>query len=174
MSRIEDRTLSPAINPARAEMEPGVHRLAPRVVHLWRVAWIGRTAAAVAAVLLLGRWIDGPPTSVLLVSAAALGLVGAVIWPPAQYRTWEYGVREREVWARRGVLSRTTSVVPLSRIQHVDTRQDVVERWLGLARVVVYTAGIRGAELTLPGLPADDAEALRDQLAALSGRGLAV
>ena len=67
------------------------------------------------------------------------------------------------------MLSLTTSVIPHRRIQHVDTRRDLLERWLGLARVVVYTAGIRGAQVTIPGLPADEAEALRDQLAELGG-----
>ena len=174
MSETEDRILAPPPNARGAEAEPRVHRLDPRVVHLWRVGWLGRTVALVAAVLLLGRWIDGPLTSALLAGAVALGTIGAVVWPPARYRAWGFGVREQDFWAHRGVLSRTTSVVPLARIQHVDTRQDVVERWLGLARVVIYTAGIRGAELTLPGLPADEARVLRDRLAALSGKGHAV
>ncbi|NIQ53994.1 MAG: PH domain-containing protein, partial [Gammaproteobacteria bacterium] len=58
------------------------------------------------------------------------------------------------------------SVVPHTRIQHVDVRRGPLDRWLGLARVVVFTAGSRGAMVEVPGLDAGDAEALRDRLIA--------
>lgn len=133
-------------------------------------------AAVLAALILLLQRVLGWPVWFAWVAAAAvlIGLVVAAVWPPARYRSWGYTVRARELYVRRGVLSRATTVIPHARIQHVDTRQDVVERQLHLARVVVYTAGVRGAELTLPGLDSGDAETLRDRLAALGGREHAV
>lgn len=136
---------------------------------------LGQAAVLAVSILLLQRVLGWPVWLVWLAAAALLvGLVAATVWPPVRYRSWGYAVRARELYVRRGVLSRATTVIPHARIQHVDTRQDVVERQLGLARVVVYTAGIRGAELTLPGLDAGDAETLRDRLAALAGREHAV
>lgn len=152
-----------------------LERLHPLVVRRWQIAALGSTVAFAVSLLLLQR-ILGWPVSLAWVAAAVvpIGLVMTAVWPPARYRSWGYQVRERDLYVRRGVLSRTTTLIPHTRIQHVDTRQDVVERQLGLARVIVYTAGIRGAELTLPGLAAGDAAALRDQLAALSGEDHAV
>ncbi len=72
------------------------------------------------------------------------------------------------------MLFRTTSIVPHARIQHVDTRHGPIDRWLGLAGVVVFTAGNRGAILTIPALEAEEAEEIRDRLAAQSGVGDAV
>ncbi len=64
--------------------------------------------------------------------------------------------------------------MPHARIQHVDTRHGPIDRWLGLASLVVFTAGTRGAILAIPALEAAEAEDLRDRLAALSGSGDAV
>jgi membrane protein YdbS with pleckstrin-like domain len=65
-------------------------------------------------------------------------------------------------------------VVLHSRVQHVDTRQGPIERALGLATVVVFTAGTVGAMVAIPGLRPGDADLLRDRLVALSGSGDAV
>lgn len=151
------------------EMQAAPRRLHSHVVWHWRASLLLRGAVTAGVLLLLDRIIDGyiPATAVPLV--VGLVLLAAWIWPPLQYRSWAYQVRESQLWAERGVLSRVTSVIPYVRIQHVDTRQDLFERALGIARVVVFTAGIRGAELVLPGLPTAEAERLRDQLAELAG-----
>ena len=144
-------------------------RLHSHVVWYWRVSLLLSGTVMLGVVLLLGRFTDGyiPAIAVPLVVGSVL--LAMWLWPPLQYRSWSYQVREHQLWAERGVLSRTTSLIPYVRIQHVDTRQDVFERALGIARVVVFTAGIRGAELVLPGLPTTEAERLRDYLAGLAG-----
>ena len=49
----------------------------------------------------------------------------------------------------------------------MDTRTSPLQRWLGLSSLVIYTAGTRGADVEIPGLTADDAERLREELAEL-------
>ncbi len=62
-----------------------------------------------------------------------------------------------------GVLFRREIIVNYARIQDIHLRSNFVERWLGLARVLVQTAsGNAGAELTLEGLK--EFEAIRDFL----------
>lgn len=151
------------------EMEAVPRRLHSHVVWHWRASLLLSAAVLAGALLLLDRLADAYVPAALLPVVVGLALVTVWVWPPLEYRSWTYQVREHQLWAQRGVLSRTTSVIPYVRIQHVDTRQDLVERSLGLARVVVFTAGIRGAELVVPGLPADEAEQLRDRLAELAG-----
>jgi membrane protein YdbS with pleckstrin-like domain len=168
------RTTIPEGTPG-ARVEPALRRLDPRVVRVWRLTLLGEMVLLILATLVLeriiGRWIPAEP---LTVAVAVLGVVLSFLWPPASYDAWGYRVRARDLFVRRGVLWRTTSIIPHARIQHVDMRRGPLERALGLASVVVYTAGIRGAELTIPGLPVEEAEAVRDQLGALGGGGDAV
>ena len=66
---------------------------------------------------------------------------------------------------RRGGLWRSETLVPVSRVQHLDLERGPLERRLGLATLVVHTAGTRLAAVKLPLLALDDAEALRTHLA---------
>ena len=153
----------------------GLERLHPGAITVWRLGSIVRGSAFVAVALLSELLLDVPfPAGLLAFGLAVLTLVVAVLLPPARYRAWGYRLGESDLYLRQGVLVRTTSIVPHARIQHVDTRHGPVDRYLGLTDVVVYTAGTRGAILTIPALGADRAEELRDRLVALSGAGDAV
>lgn len=161
--------------PVPAVSPPGSRRLDPRVVTAWRVTGVGGILVALAGVIAVRVLLLGAPPLVAFWSLIALFGSGAV-WGGAavRYGAWSYEFQEGEVRVRRGVIARTTSVIPLGRIQHVDTRQNLIERWLGLSRIVIYTAGIRGAEITIPGVPEGEAEALRDRLATFAGADRAV
>jgi len=145
--------------------------LAPSVVRLWRVAVLLRTLGWAAAVALFGSFSPWPQVPWLVIAAAlaAAGGLWAAVWPPARFRAWSFRMRERDLVVRFGVLWRTVSVIPYSRIQHVDTRHGPLERWLGLSNLIIYTAGVRGADVEIPGLAAGEAESLREQLASLGG-----
>ncbi len=146
--------------------------LDPRVQTLWQVnaalgglVWMG---LACGVLLVLDRSLAW---ATLLAPVAA---TYAVAVPARRYRHFTFGVGSVEVRVSQGWLWRVQSVVLHSRIQHVDTRQGPIERMLGLATVVVFTAGSVGAMVAVPGLAADRAEALRDQLVRLSGADDAV
>ena len=156
--------LDPVQSPPR---EAAAERLDPRVVALWRAgAAIGGvlwTAAAVIGLLvaeLHWAWAG-------IVAALAVAYVAKV--PAARWRHFVFRVGETDVRIARGWLWRTESVVLHSRIQHVDTRQGPIERSMGLATVVLFTAGSVGASVGIPGLALARAEALRDELVRLSG-----
>jgi membrane protein YdbS with pleckstrin-like domain len=91
----------------------------------------------------------------------------ALFWPPLRYRYWRWGVMSDRVLIQKGVIWRSRSLIPRVRIQHVDTQTSPLQRWLGLASLVVYTAGTRGADAEIPGLTSDEAERLREELARL-------
>lgn len=158
------------------ESPPELRALDPRAVTLWRLTTLGRGAVITGLILGADMLILStplPPGS-LGAAAAVLSVVAATVVPPLRYRAWGFALRDEDVYLRQGILFRTTSIVPHARIQHVDTRHGPVDRWLGLASVVVFTAGNRGAVLSIPALEADEAETTRDQLAAQSGVGDAV
>lgn len=150
-------------------------RLDPRAITLWRAGYLLRggmfTLLALGAELVFAPPL---PTGLLTAAVAAAAVLVAVVIPPVRHRAWAFRVRSADVYLRHGVLVRTTSLVPHARIQHVDTRHGPLDRCLGLAELVIFTAGTRGAILSIPALDARTAEGLRDRLAALSGAGDAV
>lgn len=139
--------------------------LDPRVQVLWlaraAVAALVAGALAGAAGFFLDRLWIGP-----VVFVAAFALAGGLAI--ARYRSWCYEVREDALFLDRGVVTRTRTVVPYVRVQHVDVSRGPLERALGLSSVVVYTAGSRGADVTVPGLRPDDADDLQDRLKRLA------
>ncbi|MGK7311221.1 MAG: PH domain-containing protein [Candidatus Longimicrobiales bacterium M2_2A_002] len=174
MDDMPERTDPPAPD-VGDEHQPELRSLHPRAVTLWRVTTLFRGALITAAVIGAELVFDLPiPTGLLGFAAGLLAVIAAFVLPPLRYRAWGFALRDRDLFMRHGVLFRTTSIVPHARIQHVDTQHGPIDRWLGLAGVIVFTAGNRGAILTIPALEAGEAEAIRDRLAAQSGVGDAV
>jgi membrane protein YdbS with pleckstrin-like domain len=93
-----------------------------------------------------------------LVAALGAGLVRL------RYRLWVYQIREDALYLERGVLLHRRTLVPYVRIQHVDTSRGPLERALGLSTLVVYTAGSRGADVSIPGLTPEQARDLQGRV----------
>jgi uncharacterized protein len=149
--------------------------LSPRTVTLWRLSLLSWTLAIAGVIVLAGSLAHRAPTArPIALAVLTAGVVAAILWPAARYRRWSFSLGADDVVIRRGVLWRTTSIVPHARIQHVDTTHGPLERKLGLASVVIFTAGTAGAHITIPGLPAADADELRDRLGWLGRVGEAV
>jgi hypothetical protein len=144
-------------------------RLHPRV----RLVWAARSvvSAAIVGVVLLvaGQFVPFVPRWAAAAVAGTLLVLG-VVHAFLRYRFWQYEVRDDAIYLERGVLTRVRTVVPFVRIQHVDSSRGPVERAVGLGRVVVYTAGSRGADVTVPGLTPASADDLRERLKRLAIR----
>lgn len=100
-------------------------------------------------------------------------LLSSLAFPPAfpfvvlplyfRYHTMRYTFTDEGISMRWGILFRREIIISYARIQDIHLRANFVERWLGLARVLVQTAsGNSGAEMTLEGL--QEFEAVRDFL----------
>lgn len=141
-------------------------RPSPRLRELRRLEVAAVTVAvAVAAGLVLAlavAWWVG-------VAAAAAAFVGgavADILVGRRIAAWSYAEREDDLLVQRGLLVRRLSVVPYGRMQFVDVVAGPLERWFGLATVRLHTAAA-ATDARIPGLPAEEAARLRDQLASL-------
>jgi hypothetical protein len=142
--------------------------LHPRV----RILWVGRRVIQATVLAAIAVGIDRflltlPPTLVAAgwLVLVVLGTVHAV----AAHRIWRFELQDDALYLVRGVVTRTDTSVPYVRVQHVDTRRGPIERTAGLSSVVVYTAGSRGADITIPGLRPDRATELRERLRDLAG-----
>ncbi len=70
-----------------------------------------------------------------------------------RYSTLRYTFTEEGVSMRWGRLFRREIILNYARIQDIHLRSNVIERWLGLSRILVQTAsGGGGAEMTIEGL----------------------
>lgn len=117
-----------------------------------------------AAILSLERPHPRLLTYYLLVAAVIPPLFPIVVLPLYfRYHTLRYRFTEEGISMRWGILFRREVIIHYARIQDIHLRSNVVERWLGLARVLVQTAsGSASAEMTLEGL--QEFEAVRDFL----------
>ena len=145
-------------------------RLDPRILRVWYLSdaiSIAVTTAVGAAALAIGAALGWPLPVVALAVIAVLvaELADIAIGPRIRYATWRYEVTPAAVQLYRGVFTKRLTVVPLVRVQHVETRQGPLLKSHGLAEVRISTAG---ESFEIPGLAEDDAARLRDQVAELA------
>jgi uncharacterized protein len=146
-------------------------KLDPRARRVWTIGdllmAVILTTIAWGVTYTLWRLLDFDRMATFVVPAAfGVALVSwAFIRPEIEFRQWRFEIREDEVDLLHGIFTRTRQVVPMSRIQHVDTRRGPLQRRYGLSSVEFYTAA--GA-MQIPQLSVERAEQVRDQIAALA------
>jgi uncharacterized protein len=163
---------APAPAPVTSEQE--FRSLDPRVIKLWRVrhaittvVLLGLATVAVISVgLATNRWLWPAIGWQLLL---LLRIVLLIWYPPRSYKAWGYRIDGKVLETKHGIWFRTHQLLPLSRLQHVDLHSGPVERWLGLASLLLHTAGTQHASIVVPGLDAREAARLRDELVAIGG-----
>ena len=146
------------------------HRLDPRMLRVWYVSDI--VGMVVVAALALAAWLvvrhlGGDVFWVYLVAGIVeVVCVGdLIISPRVEMATWRYDVTPTDVDLYHGVFTKKRVLVPLVRVQHVETKQGPILRAHGLAMVTISTAG---ESFEIPGLAEDDANELRDRVAELA------
>jgi uncharacterized protein len=132
---------------------------------VWRGEQVLGWGVVVAAGFIVGARLDGVLAVVLRVLPVAGLLVSAVVVPSLRWRRWRWEVRPEAIDIRQGTFTIRRTLVPMLRVQHVDTRRNPVEQSLDLATVVVHTAA---GSHTIPLLRVTDAAEVRDRIAELA------
>ncbi len=91
-----------------------------------------------------------------------------LVLPAATWRRWSYKIRPLEVDLQRGIVLVRRTLVPMARVQHVDTRRGPIQRRMGLSTVVFYTAA---GPNEIPQLSVDTAARVRDRISELAQAG---
>jgi membrane protein YdbS with pleckstrin-like domain len=138
-------------------------RLSPTVRWLWRAQ--GAIAAFVALLVTGALRSEAPGGSLWLLLPLVVLAAGAGAVPELRWSRWRYAVRDEEIDLRHGTVTITRTLIPMLRVQHVDTTRGPLDQILGLATVVVHTAA---GKTTIPGLDEYDAGRLRDRIASLA------
>lgn len=126
-------------------IDPPFHKLTPRAIRVWQWSNSVRTLflfiipgiyAAVFGTDGFHQWI--------IIAAAILviinWLLSIFLMPYLSWKHWRYAVDQNEIDLKRGVIFKTRTLIPLSRVQHVDTRQGPLLGWYNLASVTISTA----------------------------------
>jgi len=157
--------------PAPTSIPPPEEKLDPRAITIWLInnliVTVIVTVIAAAIMYALHRWRDvglvwaiGIPAGIFIAQ-----LIASWVDATVRYRQWRFEIRADEVDLKHGFFTHTRQLVPMSRIQHVDTRQGPIERHYALSNVVFYTAA---GSMEIPALSVVRAGEVRNQIAALA------
>jgi uncharacterized protein len=102
----------------------------------------------------LPTWIVAISIAIPLLFAYLL----IVVWPKLKWKRWRYEVRETEIELQRGVIFTKRTLIPMIRVQHVDTNQGPILKKYHLATIEISTAA---TVHEIPALDLDEAEELR-------------
>ena len=101
------------------------------------------------------------PASLAIIFIVVLALT------PRRVRAMGYQLRDDDLVFRKGLMFQRFVAVPYGRMQLVDINRGPLDRAVGLSELKFVTAAAASG-VTIPGLPAADAEELRDRLVALA------
>ncbi|RHW34893.1 hypothetical protein D1B33_12650 [Lysinibacillus yapensis] len=125
---------------------------------------IGILAAVVCFVTYFFEW----PSFIYLIGFALIVLVGlASIWwfPNIRWNHWRYEVREHEIEIQNGLFIIKRTLIPMVRVQHVDTSQGPILKKYDLANISISTAATTHV---IPMLITEDADQLRGRISILA------
>ncbi|CAM3954639.1 PH domain-containing protein [Mesobacillus zeae] len=139
-------------------------RISRRALTVWKISGTINSfiflligAGAVVALIMIYHW----PVWIIpafLALCLAYGYFFIFLFPELRWKRWRYEVREQEVELQHGVFIVKRTLVPMIRVQHVDTRQGPLLRKYRLATVAVSTAA---TVHEIPALDMAEAEQLR-------------
>ena len=106
------------------------------------------------------------PSGITAIPLVLLFVWLAVYLPIRRYQTRGFDMAADRLRVVKGVMFHSDTVVPFSRVQHLDVEQGPLERAFGIARLILHTAGSHNASVTLPGLLHADAVEMREAIRA--------
>ncbi|MEN0643503.1 PH domain-containing protein [Alkalicoccobacillus gibsonii] len=150
--------------------EEPTQRLSKQSITIWRIQ---RSLEGIILVLLpiiygvVLQYLDWPVWILtILIAILVLYCIAFIfIWPPIQWRRFRYQVLDQEIDIVQGVLIVRRTLIPMTRIQHVETEQGPILRRYKMASVEIQTAATTHR---IPVLPIEEADQLRDQIARLA------
>jgi uncharacterized protein len=135
-----------------APLREPAHRVDPAARWLWALQGALLSVVVVAAVLVVSAVLpDDAPHWLTVLFAVARGLlvpvvlVAVVVEPLWRFRVHRWEITADAVYTLSGWLDRTWTIVPVSRIQTVDTSRGPLQQLLGLASIRIRTASHAGS-----------------------------
>ncbi len=152
-------------------MESGpINQISPKGLKVWRLYGIIHSAIMLVLVVgagILNWWLEGPFW--IYVSGAIVAVLYTYmfvyLFPKLRWLRWRYEVREQEIELQYGIFIIKRTLVPMVRVQHVDTEQGPILRRYNLASITISTAA---TSHTIPALITSEADELRSRISTLA------
>jgi len=154
---------------AAAADEAALTRLHPHYAHALRIeALLAAIPALLAALVIEAALRDAAllPPGLIAGAALVVALVLVIRVPQRRWQARGYHLGADRLRVVRGVLWHSDTIVPFSRVQHIDVSQGPLERLFGIATLTLHTAGTHNASVALPGLAEETARAMREAIRA--------
>ena len=99
-----------------------------------------------------------------LISMSSIVILAAinVIVTVLGFKKKQYAIRQRDIIYTKGLIWSVRTTVPFNRIQHAELKQGPIERIYKINSLKLFTAGGQSSDLVIPGLPDDEALAVKD------------
>jgi len=123
-----------------SEIPEPSQRLAPQARWAWRLSWAGGCIVGLVVLGMAAGSLPGPWQAIGMAVLAVALLAGTPLVPELRWRRWRWEVREHEIDLQRGVLVVRRTLIPMARVQHVETERGLIGQALGLATVQIHTA----------------------------------
>ncbi|ALC87671.1 MULTISPECIES: PH domain-containing protein [Bacillaceae] len=147
-----------------------INRISEKGLRVWRIYGIFQTLLAI----LLGvgvsviNYFNGNFIWLYIVVGAVVLLIAYLLiylFPKVRWMRWRYEVREQEIELQHGLFVVKRTLVPMVRVQHVDTEQGPILRKYDLASITISTAATNH---TIPALITEEADELRGRISVLA------
>lgn len=105
--------------------------------------------------------------------------VWTVLFALSMYLAWMrwtvagYALREHDITHKHGVIFRVVTTIPFNRMQHCEISRGPVESAFGLATLRVFTAGGSSSDLSIEGLPVEEAQRIKEFITGKIGENTA-
>lgn len=158
----------PAANPLHDDAAD-LTRLHPNYTHALRVQTTLTAIPFLIAALVVETALRDQalfPPGVIAGPVLLIALALIIRIPARRYHARGYQISADRLRVVRGLLWRSDTVVPFSRVQHIDVHQGPLDRFFGIATLTLHTAGNHNASVALPGLGEPLAREMREDIRA--------
>ncbi|MFX3674895.1 MAG: PH domain-containing protein [Paenisporosarcina sp.] len=147
-----------------------VNQISPKGLKVWRL--YGMMHSAILLFLAIGVctvnwWLEGPWWIYIVSIAISIfyTYLFVYLFPKLRWLRWRYEVRDQEIELQYGLFIIKRTLVPMVRVQHVDTEQGPILRKYDLASITISTAATNH---TIPALITNEADELRRRISTLA------
>jgi len=150
--------------------EKPVNRISEKGLRVWRLYGLIQTffvlllaigAGVLTYIFEWPWWIYVLGVSVVMMYAYLF----VYLFPKIKWLRWRYEVRESEIELQHGLFIVKRTLIPMVRVQHVDTSQGPILRKYNLAGITISTAATNHE---IPALITEEADELRSRISALA------
>ncbi|MET9325618.1 PH domain-containing protein [Tsukamurella sp. NPDC003166] len=147
---------------AAEALRPPAHQVSPRAKTWWTVRGAIRWVVVIPVVTVVLAVIPAVPWFVAVLAFLVLAAGAAahlIVMPRFRYAFHRWEINPVAVYSQAGWLTRTRVLIPVSRVQVIDTVAGPLERAFGLSTVTVTTASSAGT-VRISGLPTETAQSI--------------